>query len=627
VAIRDRRLQEVENSKKTARMHTVDRRIGNRLRSEPLFSRRGSKLGHEWPMELSYDLCSKQYSRAHGDLYGSVYVSRTSKKQVCATQNGQYNVSSVCGASRWSIRTPKLDSSCNMVSGIETQYRPSSGVSARRVQYSGRSSIQNVGRLQLYAESERVSVVVDSVRSVHNRPICGLFKPSSGKVQQPVQRSRDTGRGLFQSDGLGRKSQLLPATISFDKPFVRCNSKPKSLSYHNSTLVACTDMVSAIKEDGSVSANISTKQFSGVQKDIQVRETRTVEESSLENVSLEGAWRDRLIKKDGWSEKSASCVSFGYAKSTVNTYNVYIRRYQVFCKTNHVDFPCEFPSILADFLTEVASRSLKPKGVLNMAVCSLKAYFKALDLSVNVFALEIDLLVIGLIKSGTSVPAARTHAMPVDSFVSLFNSWLSNDRLSLKDLRAKSIALLSLSVMLRPSDIAPRSVLYDPTTKKIQNVLFTTEQIKFLEDGSMKVVLFGIKNDTSRTGFEVMVPAHSDINLCPVKCLKMYIDRTHVFRDKRLKPVFLSLVRPYAAVQADAIAKILRSVISDAGLDVTEFSAKYFRPTGATVLIEAGHDPELVRKLGRWKCSTVFYDHYVHRKTPLSVLESVLPPV
>ena len=89
--------------------------------------------------------------------------------------------------------------------------------------------------------------------------------------------------------------------------------------------------------------------------------------------------------------------------------------------------------------------------------------------------------------------------------------------------------------------------------------------------------------------------------------------------------MFLSLVRPFGAVQADAIAKILRSVIFDAGLDVTEFSAKYFRPTGATVLIESGIDPEMVRKIGRWKCSSVFYAHYVHRSTPRSVVEAVLP--
>jgi hypothetical protein len=215
--------------------------------------------------------------------------------------------------------------------------------------------------------------------------------------------------------------------------------------------------------------------------------------------------------------------------------------------------------------------------------------------------------------------------MPVECFVALFKSWSPNESLSIKDLRAKCVALLALSVMLRPSDIAPRSVVYDPVTKKVSNVLFTTDQIKFLDNGSMKITLFGIKNDTSRTGFEVIVPPHSNLHLCPVECLRVYIHRTQSFRDRKLKPVFLSLVRPFGAVQADAIAKMLRSVIFDAGLDVNELSAKFFRPTGATVLIEAGHDPEMVRKLGRWKCSSVFYDHYVHRQTPSEIVHSVLP--
>ena len=54
------------------------------------------------------------------------------------------------------------------------------------------------------------------------------------------------------------------------------------------------------------------------------------------------------------------------------------------------------------------------------------------------------------------------------------------------------------------------------------------------------------------------------------------------------------------------------------------FSAKSFRPTGATVAIEEGHDAADVMKVGRWKTQTVFYEHYVHSKTPASFTESII---
>lgn len=345
----------------------------------------------------------------------------------------------------------------------------------------------------------------------------------------------------------------------------------------------------------------------------------------MEPVCLESAWRSRLVKESGWSTDSATCVPFGYAKSTISTYNVYINKYRDFCVQKSVIFPSVNPSILADFLTTLAAKSTKPKGVLNTSLSALKAYFRAIGLPLTVFSSDIDLLITGLIKSGTTVPMQRTQAMPIKNFVSLFQSWGENNKLNLKDLRAKSIALLALSVMLRPSDIAPRSVHYDQETKNVTDVLFKTDQIMFLEDGSMKITLFGIKNDTTRTGFEVNVPCHRIPLLCPVNCLRTYLEKTHDIRDNTLRPVFISLTRPFAAIKADAVAKILRSVIFDAGLDVSIFSAKYFRPTGASVLIESGENPELVRKLGRWKCSSVFYEHYVHRTTPTSVIETLLP--
>ena len=44
-----------------------------------------------------------------------------------------------------------------------------------------------------------------------------------------------------------------------------------------------------------------------------------------------------------------------------------------------------------------------------------------------------------------------------------------------------------------------------------------------------------------------------------------------------------------------------------AGLGEQGFSAKSFRPTGATSAIEQRVNPEVIRKVGRWKNSEVFF--------------------
>ena len=69
---------------------------------------------------------------------------------------------------------------------------------------------------------------------------------------------------------------------------------------------------------------------------------------------------------------------------------------------------------------------------------------------------------------------------------------------------------------------------------------------------------------------------------------------------------------------------MLEESIILAGLGGQGFSAKSFRPTGATSAIEQGINPEVVRKVGRWKNSEVFFEQYVHARTSESFCDNVL---
>lgn len=200
-------------------------------------------------------------------------------------------------------------------------------------------------------------------------------------------------------------------------------------------------------------------------------------------------------------------------------------------------------------------------------------------------------------------------------FRELFQSW-DNAALPVRDLRLKAIALLGLVAMLRPSDIAPRGVFYDADTGKGLPIVFTTDNVTFTPSGDAEISFWGTKNDTSRVGFEVVIPRASTRNLDPVSTLRAYIERTADLRPPG-GAVFLSLRRPYTALTADAIGGIMNDAIKRAGLDPTVFKAKDFRPTGATHAAQnislPGDDDKIV-KLGRWKDKTVFTDHYWHSR-------------
>ena len=130
-------------------------------------------------------------------------------------------------------------------------------------------------------------------------------------------------------------------------------------------------------------------------------------------------------------------------------------------------------------------------------------------LRVNIFdKYHIRLLMDALIKSGTKIPMVRSSVMPIHAFRELFCKWPINSELGIKELRLKTITLMAILLMLRPSDIAPKSVHFDVDSGTTSKFVFSTDNVQFCESGEANITLHGIKNDMSRTGFPGSVAAY-----------------------------------------------------------------------------------------------------------------------
>ena len=213
--------------------------------------------------------------------------------------------------------------------------------------------------------------------------------------------------------------------------------------------------------------------------------------------------------------------------------------------------------------------------------------------------------------------------MPVKCFSEMFLERPDNIELDLKNIRLKAVTVLSLFFMCRPSDLAPKSLHYDESTKSYVNNEFSTDHVVFSDTG-MSVTLFGIKNDTKREGYLVKIPFHPNNKLNPVSTLQAYIHRTAGLRPSPLHPVLVSLNKPHKSISSHQIADILNQAIKLAGLSDMGFSAKLFRCSAATAAIAAGQDPDIVRKVGRWNSPEVFFNHYVHSQTPVELVQATI---
>ena len=199
-----------------------------------------------------------------------------------------------------------------------------------------------------------------------------------------------------------------------------------------------------------------------------------------------------------------------------------------------------------------------------------------------------------LVNTGTKRPRKNTPVFPIEKLTAYFSGLDTNEKLDIKTLRAKTICLLALVGLFRPSDLA---------LMKLDHLTFNQT--------SVSISNFGGKTDKDLAGIPTTVTNSSVPSLCPVKTLQVYIDRTKTARDKISgHPIFLYLNNKQAEpLGSQRIAKVMTLTLQEAGIDDT--TARSFRKTGASTAINKGADPDLVMKLGRWRSVDVFFKHYV----------------
>ena len=335
----------------------------------------------------------------------------------------------------------------------------------------------------------------------------------------------------------------------------------------------------------------------------------------MDTICLASIWRSHLEAR-GWSQAACERLPLCLADTTHRTYDRYIRDFFIFCNVRGVPFPPFDSAVIADYFLHKCSASDRPHSTVRCVSAALSALYETTERHNPAHDPFVSRLTQAIVKSGTRAPMARAAVMDISPFVRLFQSWLDNESLTLQQLRLKTITLLSLALMLRPSDIAPLARRYDASTDLTDKLVMTTDQLQFTSDGFLQVTFFGIKNDSQRTGFQVRLPPNSDLKLDPVDALRTYLSRTDAIRCTTTKPVFLSLVRPYSAISASTVAQVLGKAISAAeafGL-TPGHRPKDFRPTSATRAVQLGFDTDDVQRLGRWKTRSVFLEHYVHNQ-------------
>lgn len=170
-----------------------------------------------------------------------------------------------------------------------------------------------------------------------------------------------------------------------------------------------------------------------------------------------------------------------------------------------------------------------------------------------------------------------------------------NEDLELPVLAAKLATLLALSTLMRVSELAAidaPSITFEGTSVSFH----LSKPRKAQHSGPAQC--FSLKRSPDRS-------------VCPVVCLGFYVYKTDFLRtvDNR-QTLFIGLIAPHKAVTGNSIARWIKTLLSDAGIDTGTFSAHSTRSAAASDMLRKGAPIDAILRAGHWSSNATFNRFY-----------------
>jgi len=176
----------------------------------------------------------------------------------------------------------------------------------------------------------------------------------------------------------------------------------------------------------------------------------------------------------------------------------------------------------------------------------------------------------------------------------------ANEDLNLKQLTLKTVMLLALT---RPSRSADLSKL------NLQTRAFKSNGVVF------RPIHLAKQSRSSKPMADFFFPSFpEDTSICPVTALKAYEKRTERFRaelssDSRSQ-LFLSWIGQHTPVSSSTIARWLKSLMAEAGIDISIFKAHSVRGASCSTAAGEGVTTKDILDAADWSSEGTFQRFY-----------------
>ena len=301
------------------------------------------------------------------------------------------------------------------------------------------------------------------------------------------------------------------------------------------------------------------------------------------------------LHASGLSQAASDIILCAWRDGTKKQYRTYLSKWENYCNSKGISPVSATVAQTINFLAELVKSGVGYSGV-NTARSAISTVLVISDSATFGTHPLVKRFLKGVFEQKPSLPRYET-IWDVNQVLTHLRSYPSVEDISLKKLTFKVVMLLALLTGQRTQTLHCLDVNHmDMSDKKC--IFYLTSLQKHSRPGKHQKPL------------ELEAFDHEP-NLCVIRHLKAYVDKTSVHRgDTKRNQLLLSFQKPFKPVSKDTISRWIKNVLKDVGIDTTKFGAHSTRAASTSAAAKAGTPLEVILESAGWSNCGTFAKFY-----------------
>ena len=523
----------------------------------------------------------------------STNLLQDTSSKISIAQNRQYNNDCI-HLQQGRQQEPENERNCQRAMDVRnTKTSPDiSGIYTLQTELGGRQRIQDnrYGRV----ETLPAAILQDNTNlgSARNRPICIKGNKTNAELHQ--LQTRPTGpSNRCLSNKMAISTSICVPTFQTIRPSHQQTSKRQNHWDHNYASMAHLPMVSLTTGKSNSQSNTATKATGPTARPSR-KPTSNGTKQQIAASGMEGLSRE--LQNSGISQKTAELMLKSRAPGTTKNYETSWKIFVSWCQQRNLDpIRCSIASV-TDFLTERFQEDKLQYKTMNNYRSAISTFHQKIDNYKVGQHPVITQLLKAMSKERPSNPKASA-VWDVDLVIDHYRA-IENQHLSLTQLTHKAVMLLALVAIPRASELHLLNT---------QHMIQKHDHIIFQLIGNLKHTKQGKPNKP------LIINAFApDENICPMKTVMLYLQKTKEYRTEQNSQVFLTTVKPHKPARKATIASWILKELGKVGVDTSQYTAHSTRASSSSKVDQKGTPREIILERGNWKGASV-WERYYHK--------------